>query len=478
MDVAAADGLGITGPYPETYSFTTPKDSLKAADVGVSGAGNLVYDGTSKVPNIFVTLNGEAVLPNAYDLIFTRADGTVGDTVNAGTVTVTVTAKEGGAYTGTADIHQTYVIDRAAPTFGWVPASSLPYSGAAADIPPAAVELQNAETYHGTVHYAYRVSTFTGDFTPSLPTDAGVYTVRASVDEMPNYTAASAEMTLTVDKATPVISFDLNKYTDSRDYNGSPMSLPTPTQLTVTGADVGEVTFTWYARTSPSDTALTQPPTHAGGYWLELSVPDASNHSTAEASTNVTIAPARIDITGTVTGSYTYTGSEIKPTPVLTFGGGKILPAEEYTLSYFNNTGAGTATVTARAADNGNYQFAPVQVPFTIDKAPQAAFTVTGAPSAAPIYGAAFALTAAGGTGTGNVTWSVTSGGENATVDATVDADTGLVTITGVGPVSVTAVKAGGDNYLNATAVSSFTTQKTVPTPGTVSYTGGRSTIP
>ena len=64
----------------------------------------------------------------------------------------------------------------------------------------------------------------------------------------------------------------------------------------------------------------------------------------------------------------TYNGSAQKP-PVELKDGDTVTPESEYILEYSNNTNAGTATVTVKAKDGGNYKFDPQEEKFTIAKA-------------------------------------------------------------------------------------------------------------
>lgn len=85
-------------------------------------------------------------------------------------------------------------------------------------------------------------------------------------------------------------------------------------------------------------------------------------------------------------------------------------------------------------------------------KQDQGPLTISGLPSGTINETCAeFTLTAADSTGDGAVTWKSSD-----TNVATVD-DSGKVTITGVGPVTITATKAGGNDYNDATASVSFT---------------------
>ncbi|MEA4847019.1 MAG: S-layer homology domain-containing protein [Clostridiaceae bacterium] len=165
--------------------------------------------------------------------------------------------------------------------------------------------------------------------------------------------------------------------------------------------------------------------------------------------------------------SYVYDGTA--KTPAVTVkDGATTIPANEYTVSYSNNTNAGTAAVILTNAAGGNYTVSG-STTFAITKAQQAALTITGKPTGAIAYGDAFTLSTAGGSGTGAVTWEVTAGGAYAAVNV----NTGEVSITGVGAVTITAIKNGDTNYQYATATYSFTSVKATPNVGTVSYSGG-----
>ena len=69
-----------------------------------------------------------------------------------------------------------------------------------------------------------------------------------------------------------------------------------------------------------------------------------------------------------VTGTYTYTGSEIKPTVVLK-AGNTIIPVSEYNVSYESNTNAGTGKIIVTDKDGGNYEVNRIEETFTIEKA-------------------------------------------------------------------------------------------------------------
>ena len=110
----------------------------------------------------------------------------------------------------------------------------------------------------------------------------------------------------------------------------------------------------------------------------------------------------------------------------------------------------GTYALTAKFTGSANMAATTADISITVNKATQNSFTITNKPSGNIVDGNTFTLATSGGTGTGAVTWSATG-------TASVNASTGEVTINGVGDFTVTATKAGGTNYNDATDTYSGT---------------------
>ena len=112
-------------------------------------------------------------------------------------------------------------------------------------------------------------------------------------DKAGNYTltqpTGAVTTTVTISKATPVISFA--KYT-GKTYDGKAMANPTKDQLTVTGADFSEVTFTWYKDAKAEENKLTSAPTDAGTYVLVAAVAKTDSHGETTAQKGITITKA------------------------------------------------------------------------------------------------------------------------------------------------------------------------------------------
>lgn len=198
-------------------------------------------------------------------------------------------------------------------------------------------------------------------------------------------------------------------------------------------------------------------PQNAGTYTLTASIPSTDNTEAAEVSLSVTISRKPITLTVTITpSSYEYTGSAIQSSggEVKVLDGTDEIPASEYTLAYGENIHYGTGTVTVKDNGSGNYSFADATGNFTITKKLQTTLNITM--PATIVYGDTFTLTTTGGSGDGAVTWAVTNGGSYAEVNGT----SGEVTIKGVGSATITATKAGGTDYEDATATVTFTAGK------------------
>lgn len=113
-----------------------------------------------------------------------------------------------------------------------------------------------------------------------------------------------------------------------------------------------------------------------------------------------------------------------------------------------------------------NYETSTVNVKITLtNKEEQTALTVTGKTTVE--FGHTLQLGTKGGSGTGNVTYTVTNGDGQAGIDAD-----GKLIPTKVGTVIVTATKAGDDNYNAITSAPMTVTITRAASTGTPGYTG------
>ncbi|MDE7219918.1 MAG: S-layer homology domain-containing protein [Oscillospiraceae bacterium] len=260
-----------------------------------------------------------------------------------------------------------------------------------------------------------------------------------------------------------------------------------PQDKTVTAGEAA--VFTVAASGEPVPTYQWQVSIDGGRNWSDISGATASTYTIAAAdmsmngwryrciisnevgraeSSAATLTVTRGNLRGaavTVSGSYSYTGQAIEPPVTVTLNGTMLREGTDYTVSYTNNVNIGTANVTVTGT--GNYT-GTANGTFTIDKATQAALSITGAPAA--IYnGDSFTLTVSGGSGGGAVTWEIVSG------PATVDGS-GTVTVTGTGEIQIKAVKAADTNYTQAEAaitLNALTSSTLPPTQYLVTVNGG-----
>ena len=104
------------------------------------------------------------------------------------------------------------------------------------------------------------------------------------------------------------------------------------------------------------------------------------NNYEGEVTVYMSITPRTVTApTITVSGApFVYTGSAITPTVTVTDDLGNTIDSKEYTVSYKDNTNAGTATITITDKDGGNY-IVSGSTTFTIEKAASA---IAAAPAA------------------------------------------------------------------------------------------------
>ena len=218
---------------------------------------------------------------------------------------------------------------------------------------------------------------------------------------------------------------------------------------------------------------------------------DAINYKTVE-NIDVSVAVSKADAPTltNITVSQKYTVDTEQSKNIGTAG----MPADAGTLTYTAGSSSvttGTATVSSFTVDStgmvkftitGGADGAVINLPVTIDsdnyagatvnvvitltaKDNQAALTLTGGTTV--VYGQTLQLGTSGGSGTGAVTYAVTNG----TGEATIDAATGKLTPVKVGIVKVKATKAEDANYNAITSAEvEITITRATPT-GAPKYT-------
>ncbi|MCL2638998.1 MAG: YDG domain-containing protein, partial [Oscillospiraceae bacterium] len=469
--------------FAEEYITLTVLPKNITADMFT--VNSTVYNGTPQLP----TVTPQLLNISAQEFVRGIDYGyTFSPQTNAGSYGFTISGI--GNYGGSVNFN--FVINKAPPAL-----SDLAYSltSVTFDNTQKAVSVTAASgvTGLGTIAVFYDGST-------APPINAKTYIITAEIAEGDNYTAASFTLG----------SFAINKATMSFPATSAVSAVYTPS---LTLADISLPTgYVWTAPTTPlsagnnqSFPAIYTDPsgnfeavggsivvnvTKAAGntttdavtvtYSPTLTVGSAvsafSDYTFADASTSLTVANNGLQVTGykdnadpdnygqdsiiititveprsitnatvTASGTFIYTGNPHTPTPVVVVDG-ITLTAADFTYSHSANTGAGTATVTVTGIVNYT---GTATGSFTIGKDNQGALSINP-PGALTFGDAPITLTTSGGDGTGAVTFAVTQG--NATITGN------QLTITGAGSVTVTAVKAGDDNFfVSDTATLTFT---------------------
>ncbi len=206
--------------------------------------------------------------------------------------------------------------------------------------------------------------------------------------------------------------------------------------------------------------------TNAGDYDVWYRVKGDGNHNDTTGTklddkviiTKQTVTSPTIEFTPS---GASYDGQEHKPTVTVKDANGRIIPDTEYTVDYGASDWktAKNHTVTITGNEGGNYDITTKSENFTILPMGQSPLSILNQPGRVQ-YGDTFTLSATGGSGTGAVTWQ----SDSPTI-ATVDANSGLVTVVGCGRVEITATKAADGNYGAATATWTFSAEKKAVTP-------------
>ena len=214
------------------------------------------------------------------------------------------------------------------------------------------------------LNLAYIV-TYNGSTTP--PTDAGTYTVVATIDD--NFYAASKTSTFIIQKASATITIS----NSSPIYDGNPKSV---TVVTVPPTLNRTVTYN----------GSTTPPTNAGTYDVVVTINDINYQGTKTEKLNIAAKSHTISAPNF---SKTYGDADFT-IPLNTISNGAI----SYTITSgpgkFNNgkikiTGVGTIVVTITQAASGNYAAATTNCSITISQKP---LTVTGITAADKVQNA------------------------------------------------------------------------------------------
>jgi len=379
LTVAKATATITLGGLSQTYNGSPRAATATTNPAGLSGV-SITYDGATAAPTNAGSYAVVATLANA-NYQATPASGTL--VVNKAATTVTLgglsqvydgSIKSATATTTPAGLNVSFAYTGTPQNAGSYPVTATVndanYSGSASGSlviskATATISLSGlTQTYDGTP-LAVGVSTspaglsglsvtYDGSATP--PTNAGSYAVVASLSN-PNYAAANATGTLTINQATATLS--LSNLTQSYDGAGKAAT------VTTSPPDLAGVTMTY-------DGAATLP-VNVGSYAVVASLSNP-NYTAANATGTLTINAANQTISFGELADKTYGNAPFQVSATASSGLAVSFSASgNCTIAGATVTiiGAGSCTVTASQAGGGNYSAAsPVDRTFSIAKAP------------------------------------------------------------------------------------------------------------
>ena len=476
-----------------TCTFTTARRPLTPS-ITPQTAVSKIYDGSTKVEQSLAialsgTLEGDQVTATAASYAYNSANVDEADTVTA--LGITLSGEDSDKYALTSDTAAiTGSITRATPTITFAndykPGKT--YDGTAVSN-PAETDLELNGAKYADLTFTWAAAEGSA-LTNGTAVNAGSYTVTAKVPETANYIAAeSAPLTVTVsakEVTDPVIALAIPQ--GGYIYDGEAKEPAVTVRDVTTEIPAGEYTVAYSGNTNAgTNTATVTVTDQTGGNYT---VNGSAAFTIAAAEPTVTVTAKKKAAARTAVGSYgdtivltaTVSGAKNeKPTGTVQFKSGaetvgsSIAVTDGTAVYEWANADAGTYSITAEftpaaAGVGANYKnkTSPVSS-FTLDKADQTGFSITGVTGRK--YGdESFTLETTGGNGDGVITYSVPEGNGVLTVSGD------SATIVGAGSVTVTAVKAGNDNYNSASATRVITINKaaapaiTYPVSGSLTY--------
>jgi hypothetical protein len=443
----------------------TDSTSLQSVSVGAQ-APNPVTSGNAATYTVAVSFNGAGTtgcsatlsaigLPAGTATNFTP-NPVPGHSTSASTSTLTITAPA-----GTTPGPYTFTVSANAPNVGGGQGCNGGTVNATATLVVASAVSATTTTVTCPAHVTYTGSALTpctanvtgaGGFNQSLTvayssnTNAGTAIASASFAGDANHAASSDSKTFIIDPAASTTTVTCPAHVT---YTGSVL---TPCTATVTG-DGG---------LNQSITVTYSNNTNAGTANASASFGGDANHAASSDSKTFVIDPAASTTTVSCPAHVTYTGSALTPCTANVTGAGSL--NQSLTVTYSNNTNAGTASASASFGGDANHAASSDSKTFIID--PAASTTTVSCPAHVTYTGAALTPCTA--------TFS-TSDGQNGSLSVNysnnVDAGTATASAT-----------YGGDlNHASSSDTKNFTIEPApsftaITCPASVTYTGAAQT--
>ena len=185
---------------PEAHSISARCSACGDLGKVTLSAAGAVYDGKDKAASVSGTIKGITVPAIVYERkngeAYTEITGIPKD---AGAYRAVITL---GTGENAAAVTVEYTIQQAAPVITWNTPASVCYTGKAVTLEKLTtpdVTLVNGEVFKGQISYSYREQVSDAAFTEGLPTERGIYDVKAGIAADGNYTQAEKTITLTIE---------------------------------------------------------------------------------------------------------------------------------------------------------------------------------------------------------------------------------------------------------------------------------------
>ena len=396
VTITAVDGGNYTGTASATFAIV--KEIVDISKTDVADITGITYTGEALEPALTITYNGYTLVADQdYEAVYS-------DNVVPGTATIVITGKE--SFTGSITV--TFEIGKMDISDFDIELDDTSYEYTGSTIKPEVVEVSNA-TYtvplsNVTVTYGTNTETGTGTVTVTANSDS-YYTgtvsttfdiekadltnavVSVSDDDLA-YTGSAQTPTVTVTLDGKTISSSNYTAVYSNNVNAGDTALVTITgtgnyegsvtaYFTIAQKDLADCTADDIAAIEYDGNAKEPDVTLRNGSLvleegIEYTVAYSNNVNTTDAAVITITAVANGNYTGSLVKNFTisaidmsdaqvtgisdaeYTGSAITFDGITVTLDGEILTEDtDYTISYANNTAAGTATVTIKGI--GNY---------------------------------------------------------------------------------------------------------------------------
>lgn len=165
-----------------------------------------------------------------------------------------------------------------------------------------------------------------------------------------------------------LVRISFKDYAPGKIWDGTAIANPTEGQLTLENTSYENVVFTWYRDSVGESNKLSSAPSTVGTYYVVASVAATETTSVASTTSTAIIISEPETVIELSDSSFPYNGKAQEPAITVRDSRTAIdIDPSEYTVSYSNNTNAGTATITITDGVGGNYTINGTKT-FTITK--------------------------------------------------------------------------------------------------------------